>query len=212
LLSVERILRYLGSLKNIAGCGLGLLGLVLHFLGLFGPFWPLVVVAMYLIGALVAPSAPPPTRLKVDAFDPGRIQRALDGTVDMARGRVPADVLTRLNSIRARILELLPHATDLPGGSQDLYMLQRTATDYLPTTVRMYLALPQAYATTQIVQDGKTPLGVLQDQLELLDGQMSEIGDAVNRRDSDRLLAQGRFLEERFGGGPRELRLPKPPR
>lgn len=208
---MDRFLRYLGSAKNIAGCGLALVGLVLHFVGLFGPFWPLVVAALYVIGALVAPPARPRTAIKADPFDPGKIQRALDGTMDMARGRVPADVLTRLTSIRARVLELLPQASDLPGGSQDLYLLQRTATDYLPTTIRMYVALPTSYATTQVVQDGKTPLGVLQDQLQLLDEQMSEIGDAVHRRDSDRLLAQGRFLEERFGRGPRELRLPKPP-
>jgi hypothetical protein len=207
---VQRVLRYLGSVKNIAGCALALVGLVLHFFGLFGQVWPLVVAAMYLIGALVAPPAPHPVTVSVDSFDPDRIQRALDGTVDMARGRVPADVLTRLNSIRARILELLPQAGDLPGGSQDLYVVQRTATDYLPTTVRIYLALPPTYATTQIVQDGKTPLAVLQDQLELLDGQMSEIGEAVHRRDSDRLLAQGRFLEERFGRSAPELRLPPP--
>jgi hypothetical protein len=58
------------------------------------------------------------------------------------------------------------------------------------------------------VHDGKTPLAVLQGQLDLLDGQMQEIGEAVHRRDSDRLLAQGRFLEERFGRGSPELRLP----
>jgi hypothetical protein len=38
---------------------------------------------------------------------------------------------------------------------------------------------------------------------------MAEIGDAVNQRDSDRLLAQGRFLEERFGRQDGELNLPK---
>lgn len=209
---MERLLGYIGSAKNIAGCGLALVGLVLHFVGLFGSSWPLVVVAMYLIGALVAPPARSRVAVEADRFDPGRIQRALDGTVDMARGRVPADVLIRLTSIRERVLEVLPHAGDLPGGSQDLYVLQRTATDYLPTTVRMYLALPPKYATTEIVQEGKTPLAVLQDQLELLDGQMAEIADAVHRRDSDRLLAQGRFLEERFGHGPQELRLPRPRR
>jgi len=129
----------------------------------------------------------------------------------MARGRVPADVVGQLTSIRQRVLEVLPHGTDLPGGSQDIYMLQRTASDYLPTTVRMYLALPPAYATTEVVQDGKTSLQVLRDQLTLLDQQVAEIGDAVRRRDSDRLLAQGRFLEERFGRGSPELTIPKPP-
>ena len=209
---MDRLLHYLGSGKNIAGSTLALGGLGLHFVvpALAGGVGLFIVPALYAIGALVVPARRAPA-VQVDRFDPGRIQRALDGTIDMARGRVPAEVMARLVSIRQRIVDLLPQATDLPGGSQDLYMVQRTASDYLPTTVRMYLALPPAYATTQVVQDGKTPLQVLSDQLELLDGQMAEIGDAVNRRDSDRLLAQGRFLEERFGGGSGELNLPGTP-
>jgi len=205
---MNRVLRYLGSGKNVAGSALALGGLGLHFAGVLGGIWPLVVPALYLIGALVVPAhrERPPAP---DRFDAGRIQRALDGTLDMARGRVPSDVIARLTSIRQRTLELLPKANDLPGGSQDLYVLQRTATDYLPTSVRMYVALPPAYATTHVVQDGKTPLQVLQDQLDLLDAQMAEIGDAVNQRDSDRLLAQGRFLEERFGRQSSELNLPR---
>jgi hypothetical protein len=207
---MDQLLRYLGSGKNVAGSVLALGGLGLHFAGLLGPIWPFVVPALYVIGALVMP-AHREHIVSVDQFDGGKIQRALDGTIDLARGRVPMDVMDRLASIRKRILELLPHAADLPGGSQDLYVLQRTATDYLPTTVSIYVALPPDFATKQVVQDGKTSLQALQDQLELLDAQMADIGDAVNRRDSDRLLAQGRFLEERFGRGSRELTIPKPP-
>ena len=39
------------------------------------------------------------------------------------------------------ILELLPHASRFPLGSRDLFVLQRTATAYLPTSVDAYLAL-----------------------------------------------------------------------
>ncbi|HEY4025803.1 MAG TPA: hypothetical protein VGO86_05170 [Candidatus Dormibacteraeota bacterium] len=208
---MNRVLRYLGSGKNIAGSGLALGGLGLHFAGVVGGVWPFVVPALYLIGALVMPSRRERPVEPIDRFDPAKIQRALDGTLDMARGRVPADVIAQLTSIRQHVLEILPHGTDLPGGSQDLYVLQRTATDYVPTTMRIYLALPVAYATTEVVQDGKTSLQVLKDQLALLDAQMADIGDAVRRRDSDRLLAQGRFLEERFGRGSPELTIPKPP-
>jgi hypothetical protein len=208
---MNRVLRYLGSGKNVAGGALALGGLGLHFAGVIGGIWPLVVPALYLIGALVVPSrAPRP--VGVEQFDADRIQRSLDGTLDMARGRVPSDVFAKLTGIRQRTLELLPKAGDLPGGSQDLYVLQRTATDYVPTSVRYYLSLPAAYATTHVVQDGKTPLQVLKDQLDLLDDQMAEIGDAVNQRDSDRLLAQGRFLEQRFGRPDGELNLPRPKR
>ena len=41
-----RVVRYLGSRKNVAGSLLALGGLVLFFLGLLGPIWPLVVVAL----------------------------------------------------------------------------------------------------------------------------------------------------------------------
>jgi hypothetical protein len=206
---VQGLLRYLGSPKNIAGCALALVGLALHFAGVLGVVWVAVVPALYLIGALVAPSRRPvAVAVAVDTFDAEKIRRSLDGTIDMARGRLPADVMARLAEIRGRVLELLPHAADLPGGAQDLFVLQRTARDYLPTTLSMYLALPPDYATTRVVRDGKTSLEVLRDQLELLDSQMAEIADAVHKRDSDRLVAQGRFLEERFGHPDSELRLP----
>src|SRR5437660_2367849 len=205
---MDRVLRYLGSGKNVAGSALALGGLGLHFAGVIGGIWPLIVRALYLIGALVVPSRPL-RPASPDLFDPGKVERALDGTLDMARGRVPSDVFARLTGIRQRTLALIPKAGDMPGGSQDLYVLQRTATDYLPTSVRYYVSLPADYATTHVVQDGKTPLQVLKDQLDLLDDQVGEMVDAVNQRDSDRLLAQGRFLEERFGKPDNELNLPK---
>jgi hypothetical protein len=34
---------------------------------------------------------------------------------------------------------------------------------------------------------------------------MNEVADAVHRKDSDALLATGRFLEERFGASPLTL-------
>jgi len=206
--AMDRVLRYLGSGMNAAGSALALGGVGLHVAGVVGDVWPLVVPALYLIGALVVPSRAP-RQTASGGFDAGGIQRALDGTLDMAAGRVPADVLAKLASIRRRMLALLPRAGDLPGGSQDLFVLQRTATDYLPASIRYYMSLPADYATTHVAEDGKTPLQVLHEQLDLLDDEMAEIGDAINQRDSDRLLAQGRFLEERFGRRKGELHLPK---
>jgi hypothetical protein len=58
------------------------------------------------------------------------------------------------------------------------------------------------------VQDGKTPKEVLLDQLTLLESKMSEVADDVHRNDSDRLLANGRFLQERFGRSPLSLKPP----
>ena len=204
---MSSFLRYLVSAKNLLGCLLALVGFLLHLFGLFGPFWPLVVVGLYAVGALAGPRR----RLKVarDTFDPPEIRRAVDRAYQMTHGRLPADVQSRVAQIRQEIFELLPHTADFPVGSQDLYVLRRMAVDYLPTTLEAYLSLPASYATQRAIQGGKTSLDVLREQLVLLDEKMDEIAEAVHQRDSDRLLANGIFLEERFGKGAPELTAPK---
>jgi hypothetical protein len=87
-------------------------------------------------------------------------------------------------------------------------VLKRTGTDYLPTSIEAYLALPQSYATTIVLPGGKTALQVLEDQLKLLGRMIDQIGDAFRQLDSERLLAHGRFLEETFGRQSGDLSLP----
>jgi hypothetical protein len=81
----------------------------------------------------------------------------------------------------------------------------RTATDYLPSALQAYLNLPRAYATLHKMPNGKTADEVLGDQLTLLASKMDEVADAVHKKDSDALLANGRFLEEKFGTSPLTL-------
>ena len=204
---MSSFLRYLVSAKNLLGVALALVGLVLYLFGLFGPFWPLVVAGLYAVGALIGPRRRP--KVARASFDPQVVRKAVDRAYQMTHGRLPADVQSRVAQIRQEILELLPHTAQFPVGSPDLYVLQRTAVDYLPTTIEAYLALPPSYATQRTIQGGRTSLDVLREQLELLDAKMDEIAEAVHQRDSDRLLANGIFLEDRFGKGAPELVVPK---
>lgn len=193
----QRLLMYLYSTKNIVGSLLALVGLALFFIGIVGALWPVVVVGLYLIGALVTPG-----NAAIDlrtGFDPDDVRKALDTQVRAVNGKVPPEVLARVQSIQQIILGILPRSGTLPPGSPELYVVQRTALEYLPTALESYLNLPRAYATLHPVQDGKTPKQVLMDQLALLESKMTEVADDVHRNDTDRLLANGRFLEERFG-------------
>ena len=193
----HRVVRYLASPKNIVGSVLALVGLALYFVGVIGGVWPFVVVALYAIGAILAPG---PRRYDLSGnFDPDEVKSALAHNQRLAQGRLPAPVMAKLLKLQQEISDLIPFTAQFPTGSQDLFVIQRTATDYLPTTLQAYLSLPPQYATTKVVQDGKTALQVLSDQLDLLSSKMDEITDAVHKQDSDRLLANGRFLEERFG-------------
>ena len=71
--------------------------------------------------------------------------------------------------------------------------------DYLPQTLDNYLTLPRAYANSHVVANGKTAERLLGNQLDLIGEKMKEISDAIAKDDVGKLLAQGRFLEERFG-------------
>jgi len=198
------VLLYLYSRKNIVACLLALLGVALFFLGVIGPVWPAVVVGMYLIGALVTPAD-----RKWDLLggaEPADISGALSRQLAAVRGKVPDDVYQKVISIQQTILSILPKIDRLGPGSQDAFVVQKTATDYLPSTLQAYLNLPRAYATVHRMDDGRTAAQVLLDQLTLLDSKMEEVADAVNKNDTDALLANGRFLEDRFGGS--SLKLP----
>jgi hypothetical protein len=193
----QQLLKYLYSTKNIVGSLLAIVGLVLFFTGVVGALWPVIVIGLYLVGVLVAPGT-----ASIDlrsGFDPDDVRKALDHEVHAVSGRVPADVLAKVLNIQQIILGILPRSGALPPGSPELFVVERTATDYLPTSLESYLNLPRAYATLHPVQDGKTPKQVLMDQLTLLETKMGEVADDVHRNDTDRLLANGRFLEERFG-------------
>jgi hypothetical protein len=193
----DRILLYLYSAKNILGSALALIGLLLFFTGVIGGLWPFIVVALYFIGVLIAPGTP--TVDLHSEFDPNDVRRALASELKAINGRVPADILAKAQSIQQIILGILPRSGNLPPDSPELFIVERTATDYLPTALETYMNLPKAYATLHPVQNGKTARQVLMDQLTLLESKMNEVADDVHRNDADRLLANGRFLEERFG-------------
>ena len=204
-IEVNPVLRYLYSGKNIVGSALALLGLVLFFTGAITSFfWPFVVVAMYGVGALLAPG-PPKIALSGTSFDADSIRKSLQHTLSSASGKLPTPLWSKVQDIADTISGILPHYADFPPGSPDLFVVGRTATDYLPSALQAYLNLPRAYATLHKMPNGKTADQVLDDQLTLLASKMDEVADAVHKKDSDALLANGKFLEEKFGASPLAL-------
>jgi len=195
---------YLYSTKNLVGSALALVGLVLFFTGVVTTLWPVVVVGLYLVGILVAPSNK--TYDLHSGWDPGDVRKALGEQLKTINGKVPPEIIGKVSNIQDTILALLPRVERLPAGSEDLFIVQRTALEYLPTALEAYLNLPKAYATLKPVDNGKTASQVLLDQLTLLEGKMGEISDNIAKNDSDKLLANGRFLAEKFGRS--ELQVP----
>ena len=115
------------------------------------------------------------------------------------RPELPIDVQVKVEQIRRKVEVLLGFASRFPPFSQDLYLVRQTASDYLPRTIDAYLALPAVDEDRIVLAVGKPALQELKDQLDLLDRKLDEIAEDLQRRDLDRLLANRRFLEDRFG-------------
>lgn len=127
---------------------------------------------------------------------------ALDRVEDLvADGAVPAPVASRVGRVVRVVRDAVPRLERLGAGSEQAYLVMATATDYLPEAVGGYLRLPREWANSRPVDNGRTSLMVLIDQLDLLGRTMDQVLDAVNRSDAAALVAHGRFLTEKFGHG-----------
>lgn len=133
------------------------------------------------------------------------VRSSLDSTLASIHRRVPKEVEDGVASIRQNVLDILSREARLAAHSPELFVVLRTATDYMPTALQAYLRLPAGYATSRRQSDGKTALEILLEQLALLDREMVDVADAVTKLDLDRLRAHGRFLADRFGRSELEL-------
>lgn len=124
--------------------------------------------------------------------------------------QLPDDIQKQVDRIRRKAAVLGQHADRFPLGSKDLYVVQHTPTDYLPATLNAFLEVP-AWSINTPAADGRTPVKMLHDQLDLLETKLDEIAESVRSQRVDSLLANERFLEERFGrqdDDGEELRIP----
>lgn len=128
------------------------------------------------------------------------ILTALDQTQRMAQeARLHPFVLARVGRVARLVRETLPRIESTGLGTSESYAVMATATDYLPEALGGYLRLPRDWADNRPIDNGKTSLMLLIDQLDLLGATMDKIFDAANRADAEALIAHGRFLTARFG-------------
>ncbi len=139
-----------------------------------------------------AAEQPPPSR-------PKRTPTRVTGAA-AAPAELPIDIQVKVEQIRRKVDVLLSYANRFPPFSQDLYLVRQTASDYLPRTLGAYLGLPGPTPENKPLSvDGRTAYQELKAQLDLLDRKLDDIAQDLQRQDSDRLLANRRFLEARFG-------------
>jgi hypothetical protein len=201
------MIRFLMFLTGLTLTAVAFFWLVFGVIGLVGGILPWLVVALVIwrLSLLFRPRRDRWQRRRWREWQ--HQQRAWERPprpAPMARpepaeaGRLPLDVELKAAQIRRKVEVLQQHAREFPFGSEQLYIVRAIAADYLPHTLDAYLALPPRGRERVLVSDGRTALEELRDQLRLLDTKLDEIAEDLERRNLDRLLANRRFLEERF--------------
>jgi hypothetical protein len=198
LSAATRALLYLYSTRNIIACCVALLGPALLFLGVINQGWLLITAGLYAAGYFATPAP--------HVLDAGLAQslsfedliERLDSIIAKSKSQLQPAMIASLESIRRSVSEVLPKLAEARGFDDNLFTVRETVLRYLPETLANYVALPPAFRATRALKAGKTARDLLTEQLTLLDDQLKEVVNNVARGDAEALLANGRFLEDKF--------------
>lgn len=127
--------------------------------------------------------------------DPADIAGGLLPLRAAVAGRIPEAAVTVVDRIATLLQDAAPRVV---GSGEAEVVVSRTATDYLPETLRAYLALPSEWAVRHRLADGRTPAEALLQQLTALEQAAGRMRDAAVEEDAAALLVNGRFLDDRF--------------
>jgi hypothetical protein len=194
-----RIRRFLGSRGHVVGSLLGIVGILLLDAGLVHGLLAIAVIAgLYAIGYFLATRPKLTTDFATpEAKDADVIEAGLDQMLAEVERDIAPDIYEVVQGIRDAIVFTLDHVGDLQT-DPDIFAVRQTALTYLPEALSKYVSLPRGYAERQQLENGKTPHDVLLEQLLVMEQKANEVAEAVIDKQSQRLVAHGRFIAERF--------------
>jgi len=112
--------------------------------------------------------------------------------------RIPADIRERAHRLDRETANVLAYLREHGAPTAQIFEVEQIQTDFGPQALRSYLALAPGTADTDEVLDGKTGHQLIVEQLDLLLAQVDAHLHRASRLGSDELLANHRFLTEKF--------------
>jgi hypothetical protein len=124
--------------------------------------------------------------------------------VNVNAGKLPAEGVV----VARRVLDVVREVIET-SGERDLDIhavvsIRGMLDDYLPTTLRAYLAIDPAVVDV-VRPSGRTPSQSFIEQLDVLWSSAMDLLDAIRAHDADALLSQGSFLRTKFSGSDLDL-------
>jgi hypothetical protein len=186
----DRLRRYLGSRKNIAGMAGALAGVGLHLAGVIGDVWPVVAVGLYGVGALVGPSDPPPDPAEPRLTDALRSEAAaLLSRVQGQSGALPegtaAEVGRIVGAVRLaldRLDQVADRETDRIAAPERLADAAEIVRVELPECLDTYLGRAPTTPEEPAARELRAQLGLVVGRADRL---VAQVPDVHARRAED---------------------------
>ena len=155
------------------------------------------------------PAGPPGAGLpEPDEGDsPRELRHDMDGVISYLNrnaGQLPGVAVVQARRITDTLRETIDTSEDRPLDVYAVLAVKGTLNDYLPTTLRSYLAVDTALIDTPR-GSGRTPGQSLLEQLDALQRSASATLVATRNQDADALMTQGSFLRTKFSGSDLDL-------
>ncbi|MFJ9864416.1 hypothetical protein [Streptomyces sp. NPDC101165] len=202
-MATSKVLGCLESRKNLTGGALGLVGLVLTFTGVAGPYWPVVVAGLYGAGALIAPPerpAPPAFPDPSAQLDAVREDFAkLSGYLsDVDLPPTPAARLAELADLLTALLEPGWVAEALAQDPEGVHAVSRAVRQDIPEAVDAFV---RTRWWTRLTPGTAPPELHLELQLSLLREEAERLAAGLRDAEARRQETHTRYLEGRGGTG-----------
>ncbi len=151
---------------------------------------------------------PPPAAPDPDAGDRPEALRAaiatMTRTINANAGRLPLPAVVAARRVTDVLAEIVDTTDIRPLDVYATISVRGSVTDYLPTTIRTYLAVDKDLVDVPR-PSGSTPTESLMEQLDALEGSALAVLAATQAQDVDALMTQGSFLRTKFSGSDLDL-------
>jgi hypothetical protein len=155
-----------------------------------------------------APAAPAPVLPERDPEDGPEALRAaitsVNRLVNASAGRLPPAAVVAARRITDVLAEVVDTSEVRPLDVHAVISVRGTVSDYLPTTIRSYLAVDESLVDVPRAS-GRTPSESLLEQLAALEDSALRVLQAAQLQDVDALMTQGNFLRTKFSGSDLDL-------
>jgi len=124
--------------------------------------------------------------------------------VNANAGQLPGEAVVAARRVTDALNDIIDTSAVRPLDVYAVISVRGTLTDYLPTTLRSYLAVDENIRDTPR-PSGRSPKESLLEQLAALETSASSVLLAARNQDADALLTQGTFLRTKFSGSDLDL-------